>query len=438
VAEVAGGADEAVSERAWLAAICASELGTLLVFSNFSALLPLLQREWDLSNSQAGLIVSFYQFGYIGAVMILATLTDYMPPRRIYLWSAFWMAAASFAFAFWAQGFLSAVILRGAVGLGFAGTYMPGMRMVAERFVSGRRGFAMGCYIGTFTLGTSLSLLLTGWANGHWGWRGAFALTAVGPLAAGVIGWLVLPRTMVAAPPAQRPTPVQAERPAEKPAEKPTEKKVERLGPVLQNRAALRLITAYAAHTFELMGMRGWIVPFFTASLIASGAELVEANQQAALAASAVLAIGALPHPFSGLLSDRFGRAMPISVLMLLSACCSFAMGWAHGWPFSSLVGLGLVYGILITSESAIVSTGIAEAAEPAYLGRTMALQSTAGFTAGALSPWAVGVVLDWAPRLGVAGEARWTWGFGLLGAVALLGPAAVGFKEFTRSPRRV
>jgi len=97
-----------------------------------------------------------------------------------------------------------------------------------------------------------------------------------------------------------------------------------------------------------------------------ASAELVEANQQAALAASAVLAIGALPHPFSGLLSDRFGRAMPISVLMLLSACCSFAMGWAHGWPFSSLVGLGLVYGILITSESAIVSTGIAEAAEPA------------------------------------------------------------------------
>jgi hypothetical protein len=67
-----------------------------------------------------------------------------------------------------------------------------------------------------------------------------------------------------------------------------------------------------------------------------------------------------------------------------------------------------------------------------------MALQSTVGFTAGALAPWAVGLVLDWAPRLGVIGDARWTWGFGLLGAVALLGPGAVGFKEFTRSPRRV
>ena len=407
-----------MSARAWLAAVCASELGTLLVFSNFSALLPLLQREWGLSNSSAGLIVSFYQLGYIGAVMILATLTDYMPPRRIYLWSAFWTAAASLAFALWAQGFLSAILLRGAVGLGLAGTYMPGMRMVAERFAGGGRGFAMGCYIGTFTLGTGVSLLLTGWANGLWGWRWAFALTAAGPLLAGVIGWLVLPRGMAASP---KTAPVAAHR--------------ERLGPVLKNRAALRLIAAYGAHTFELMGMRGWIVPFFTASLVASGAALTEANQRAALAASAVLAIGALPHPFTGLLSDRFGRAKPISVLMLLSACCSLAIGWGLDWPFPALAALGLVYGVLITSESAIVSTGIADAAAPAYLGRTMALQSTVGFTSGALSPWAVGLVLDWAPRLGASAGSAWIWGFGLLGVVALVGPLAVGFKEFTRRP---
>lgn len=421
-----------MSARAWLAAVCASELGTLLVFSNFSALLPLLQQEWGLTNSEAGLIVSFYQFGYIGAVMILATLTDYMPPRRIYLWSAFWTAAASLAFAFWARGFLSAVILRGAVGLGLAGTYMPGMRMVAERFAAGGRGFAMGCYIGTFTLGTSVSLLLTGWANGLWGWRWAFALTAAGPLLAGLIGWFVLPRGMT-----HRPAPAAATPGAARVKPGAASVKKERLGPVLKNRPAMRLITAYGAHTFELMGMRGWIVPYFTASLVASGAALAEANQRAALAASAVLAIGALPHPFTGLISDRFGRARPISVLMLLSAACSLLIGWGLTWPFSALVALGLLYGVLITSESAIVSTGIAEAAEPTYLGRTMALQSTVGFTAGALSPWAVGLVLDWAPRWGASAEATWIWGFGLLGVVALVGPITVRFKDFTRAGRR-
>jgi MFS family permease len=406
-----------VSDRAWLLAVCLSELGTMLVFSSFSALLPILSVEWGLTNTEAGLILAFYQVGYIGVVAILATLTDYMPPRRIYLASAAWTFLASAAFAWWAQGFLSALLLRTLVGLGLAGTYMPGMRMVAERFARGGRGFAMGCYIGTFTLGTSISLLVTGLANGLWGWRAAFGITAAGPAVAALLGYWALPAETTA-PPAP---PARGARGA--------------LGPVLRNTSALRLITAYVAHTFELMGMRLWIAPFFTASLVASGAGLAEATQRGALAASAVLAIGALPHPFSGLVVDRFGRARPISIVMLLSAACSLTIGWGLAWPFTALLALGLLYGILVTAESAMVSTGIADVAEPAYLGRTMALQSAAGFAAGALGPAVFGAMLDWAPALGASAGSRWLWAFGALGVVALAGPLAVGFKEF--SPRK-
>ena len=60
-----------------------------------------------------------------------------------------------------------------------------------------------------------------------------------------------------------------------------------------------------------------------TALMMAAGAGLTDATQRATLAASAVLAIGALPHPFSGLVSDRFGRARPITIVMLCSAVCS-------------------------------------------------------------------------------------------------------------------
>jgi MFS family permease len=388
----------------------------MLVFSSFSALLPLLKIEWGLSNTEAGLILAFYHVGYIGVVAVLATLTDYMSPRRIYLASAAWTALTSAAFAWWAEGFLSALVLRTLVGLGLAGTYMPGMRLVAERFAPGRRGFAMGCYIGTFTLGTSISLLITGLANGLWGWRAAFGLTALGPAAAVLIGSLAL---------SSEPRPAAPASPS----------RGGGLGPVLRNTSALRLIVAYVAHTFELMGMRLWIAPFFTASLMASGAGLAEATQQGALAASAVLAIGALPHPFSGLIVDRFGRARPISIVMLLSAACSLTIGWGLSWPFTGLVALGLLYGILVTAESAMVSTGIADVAEPAYLGRTMALQSAAGFAAGALGPAVFGAMLDWAPALGASPDARWLWAFGALGVVALAGPLAVGFKEF--SPRK-
>lgn len=271
-----------MSDRAWLLAICLSELGTMLVFSSFSALLPILKVEWGLTNTEAGLILAFYQVGYVGVVAVLATLTDYMPPRRIYLASAAWAALTSAAFAWWADGFLSALVLRTLVGLGLAGTYMPGMRMVAERFAHGGRGFAMGCYIGTFTLGTSISLLIAGVANTLWGWRVAFGVTALGPAAAVLIGYWALP--------AEAPRPAAPASPS----------RAGGLGPVLRNTSALRLITAYVAHTFELMGMRLWIAPFFTASLMAAGAGLAEATQRGALAASAVLAIGALPHPSPG------------------------------------------------------------------------------------------------------------------------------------------
>jgi MFS family permease len=204
---------------------------------------------------------------------------------------------------------------------------------------------------------------------------------------------------------------------------------------ILKNRAAMRLIIAYSAHTYELMAMRGWILPFFTAALVARGADLTEATRTAGLAASAVLAIGALPHPFSGMLSDRFGRARLTSSFMLVSAACSFTVGWALHWPWPALVALGLLYGILVTSESAIVSTGIAEAAEPRYLGRTMALQSTLGFASGAVSPAAFGLVLDLVPRLGGSLDAAWIAAFALSALVALVGPLAVGFKEFSRRP---
>lgn len=385
----------------------------MLVFSNFNAVLPILQPEWGLSNTEAGLIFTAYQVGYILAVAILSTLTDWVEPRRIYLTGALWAGLAGLAFAFWAQGFLSALCWRTLGGIGLAGTYMPGMRMVAERFDAARRGFAMGCYIATFTVGTSVSLLLTSWATSLWGWRGAFALTALGPLLAAVIAVLALEPGKVSG----------AVRPRE----------AGGVSRVLKNRPALRFIVAYGAHAWELMGMRGWIVPFLTASLTAAGAGLAQAIRQAGLASSAILAIGAVSHPLAGLCSDRWGRARLISAIMLISGACSLGIGWALHWPFGPLVFLGLFYGLIVTAESSILSTSIAESAEPAYLGRTMALQSTVGFTAGALAPAAFGIVLDLTTKLGTPGDAAWGWAFSVLGIGVLAGPLAVGLKEPSR-----
>ena len=74
----------------WLVWLSLGQIGTMLVFANYQALLPILQKEWTLTNAQAGWIYSSYQIGYILAVFVLASLTDYVNPKYIYLITAFW------------------------------------------------------------------------------------------------------------------------------------------------------------------------------------------------------------------------------------------------------------------------------------------------------------------------------------------------------------
>lgn len=52
----------------------------MLVFINYSAVLPLLKQEWGMNNTMAGSIFSVYQFGYILSGVILSALTDRIKP----------------------------------------------------------------------------------------------------------------------------------------------------------------------------------------------------------------------------------------------------------------------------------------------------------------------------------------------------------------------
>jgi len=90
----------------WLTWLSLSEIGILLVFSNYSALLPVLQKEWSLTNVQAGWIYSSYQIGYLLSVVSLASLTDYTNPKYIYIFTAFWAGGyQDFYFQFWLKVF---------------------------------------------------------------------------------------------------------------------------------------------------------------------------------------------------------------------------------------------------------------------------------------------------------------------------------------------
>jgi MFS family permease len=378
----------------------------MLVFANYSALLPVLQKEWSLTNSQAGWIYSSYQIGYILSVVFLSSLTDYTSPKYIYVITAFWTGVSGIFFSLRADGFYSAIVLRTLMGIGFAGTYMPGLRMVSDKFAPHERGRAVGFYVAAFTLGASVSVFVTGFLNTLFSWRWAFLLTSLGPIAGGVIALFQLGEIKTVKKGEGEKVPVKE---------------------ILLNRPALLMIGGYVAHMWEMFGMRAWLVAFLTACLLTGQMGFTRAVSLASLIAGFVTLAGALSNALGGMLSDRFGRAKTVIVIMLGSGVISLLIGWTRTSPLWMVIPLSLLYGFMVTGESSVLSTGVTEMAHPGGLGRTMALQSLLGWGAASISPIVFGVILDLtnpADALSSYGYfPNWGWAFVMLGGGGLVGP---------------
>ncbi len=96
------------------------------VFINYSAVLPLLKAEWAMNNTQAGVIFSAYQLGYIASGVLFSTLSDRINIRWIFIGSAIWSGTANLLFAFYAHDYISGTALRCLTGIGMGGPYKPG------------------------------------------------------------------------------------------------------------------------------------------------------------------------------------------------------------------------------------------------------------------------------------------------------------------------
>src|SRR5258705_2558079 len=124
---------------AWrvIAWMCAAHVASMTGFAAYSTLLPRLQDEWGLNNSQAGFISGAFFAGYMAAVPLLTSLTDRVDARRVYFVSSVVAAAALAGMALLAEGLVSASLMQLAAGAGNAGTYMPGLRALPHNASGG-------------------------------------------------------------------------------------------------------------------------------------------------------------------------------------------------------------------------------------------------------------------------------------------------------------
>jgi len=85
------------------------------------------------------------------------------------------------------------------------------------------------------------------------------------------------------------------------------------------------------------------------------------------------------------------------------------------------LVGIALLYGVVSLADSPSYSAKLMEVVPPHSLGGAFSLQMLTGWTATALAPLALGIVLDVTQAAGFGPAAQWGWAFSLLA----LGPLA-------------
>jgi MFS family permease len=380
--------------------MCLAHVASMTGFSTYVTLLPGLQDEWGMNNSQAGFISGMFFAGYMAAVPVLASLTDRIDARRIYLASSLVAALALAGFALFVEGVKSAALLQLAAGAGIAGTYMPGLRALTDN-VEGTRAQsrAVAFYTAVFGLGTSLSILLSGSIAEAMGWRWAFALGSAGPVVAGLM-------VMRGLPP-RRPEPSHGLH-------------VLDFRPVLASREVRPYIFGYAVHCWELFGSRSWLVAFV---VFAQGLQLAGGAASPAWSAVTIAAVANLFGPAASIygneLAMRHGRERLIWKAMLASGVLTCALGFVSFLPMYALAGLIMLHMCLIMGDSSALTAGVVTRANERIRGATMAVHSMLGFGAGFVAPLVFGVVLDLAG--GKANPSAWGLAFTTLGAGAIL-----------------
>jgi len=370
----------------------------------FPALLPTFAAEWQLSNAEAGWIAGIYFAAYAGTVPVLVAATDRSDARLVYVFGAGLAAVASAGFAGLAAGFWSALALRALAGVALAATYMPGLRVLVDRYRGPRRSRAVAFYTSSFSFGTAASFFIAGWLAPRFGWPSVFALAA---------GCAAVAAILVATLPRARPEPAEAER------------RLLDFRPVLRNRRAMGYVLGYATHCFELFAMRSWLVAFLAFSLSATATSGASASWLEPANVGTLSALLAVAASIGGNeLCVRFGRVRTITLVMLATAAVAGGIGFSAALPYAVVVAIALVYGVLVQLDSAALTAGALAAADAGRQGATMAVHSLVGFGAAAIGPVILGAVLD--ATGGGTEPSSWGAAFASLAGVGLLGPLAL------------
>lgn len=379
-----------------VAIVCAAQVFVQLGAGYWPVLLPELMGRWSLSNSEAGWITSAFYAAYMVCVPVLVTLTDRIDAKRVYLFGVGCTTVAHLAFGALADGFWSALLLRGLAGIGWAGTYMTGLKLLADQVDAKMMSRAVTGHAASIGISGAASYVLGELLAQAFGWRLAFA--SAGLTAA--IAWLTVALAVPGRPPPAKSGAALFD-----------------FRPVLRNRSAVAYSLAYCVHTLEMNALRGWGVAFLT--WVAASTGLSAGLLSPAVVITVLGLLGTVMSVLGNEASIRLGRRRLITAAMGLSIVVGASIGFLGSAGYWIAVGLIVLYGMIIWLDSSSLTAGAAGSAEPSRRGAQLAVHSMLGYAGGFVGPLAIGWTLDAAGGMSALG---WGLSFAVVAALMALG----------------
>jgi predicted MFS family arabinose efflux permease len=385
-------------------AVCAAQVLVQIGAFFWPALLPTMMPLWSLSNSEAGWITASFYGAYMVSVPVLVTLTDRVDPKRVYLFGVGSTVLGHLMFALLAEGFWSALILRALTGMGWAGTYMTGLKLLADRVDARMMSRATAGHAASIGISGALSFACGDLIATAAGWRAAFLAASVSAAVAWLLVAVIVPAQRKRATPAKDGQGLYDFR------------------PVFRNSSAMAYAIAYCIHTLEMSALRGWGVAFLGYVATTTGASAATLLSPAIVATGLGL-IGTFASVAGNEAAIHFGRKRLIVTAMLASIVIGATIGFVGSTSYGLAAALLTVYGIVIWLDSSSLTAGTAGTAEPSRRGATLAVHSMLGYAGGFVGPLLVGWMLDLS-----GGMSQLGWGLSFLSVAVLMALSLITF----------
>ena len=390
------------SPESLVALVCIAQVFVQIGASFWPALLPEMIAHWRLSNSEAGWITAIFFGAYMVSVPVLVTLTDRFDARTVYLVGVALTATGHLLFSIFADGFWSAFFSRALTGVGWAGTYMTGLKLLADKVEGKLMSRATAGHAASIGISGALSFACADLITNLAGWRAAFLAAAV----SATVAWLLI---ALAFPRQSRVRTAEAGQHA-----------LFDFRPVFRNRSAMAYALTYCIHTFEFHAVRGWGVVFLAFVAGTTGSEFFLSPP---LALTLLGLIATVTSVMGNEAAIRLGRRRLIAFALMASALCAALLGVFGPRSYMLSVALLLLYGGFISLDSASLTAGAAGSADPERRGATLAVHSMLGYAGGFLGPLGVGWILDLS-----GGKTPASWAFAYLMVAAITVMALVVF----------